>query len=196
MDEEQAAVNPQESESTESQTPRRSFLINKDNPPAYGQKSGGKNLGKKILIVAIIILILLAGAYLANKRFQVSSKLKNVIQPTPVATATPVPTPIPTTKPALDKSEWSLEILNGSGITGAAKKVADKVQSLGYPVIKTGNADKETYRETEILVKKELKDKIDLVIADLKDTVKIASVAGELKDSTASARIILGKDAI
>ena len=44
------------------------------------------------------------------------------------------------------------------------------------------------------IIKDDLKEKIDLVIADLKDVVKIASIGGELKDSTASARIILGKD--
>lgn len=141
------------------------------------------------------MILLLAGGYFA--------KVRNVIQPTPVITPAPIPTPAPTSQPVLNRSDWSLEILNGSGVTGAAKKLADKIQPLGYPVVKTGNADKDNYSRTQILVKKSLQDKVELIIADLKDIIKIASVAGDLpaggqglKDSTASARIIIGKDNI
>lgn len=94
----------------------------------------------------------------------------------------------------LVRSNWSFEVLNGLGVTGAAKELAEKLNALGYQVIKTGNADRDNYQETQILIKKGLEDKIDLVIADLKKTVRIASVGGELKDSTVSARIILGKE--
>ena len=110
--------------------------------------------------------------------------------PTPTSSATPMPTPTPK---ALNREQWPLEVLNGSGVTGAAKKLADQLKALGYPVVKTANADRDDYSSNQFFVKKELEDSVDLVINDIKDIIKIASVSGELTDSTASARIIIGK---
>jgi len=160
---------------------------NKPFENSYQFATEKKKSKKSTIVLIIVIILLLAGGF-----FILSNRLSK--QAEPESTPTPVPTPTQTPKPALNKADWSLEVLNGSGITGAAKVVADKLKELGYPVVKTGNADKSNYEQTQILVKEELKDKVDLLIADLKDIVKIASVAGELKDSTASARIIIGKD--
>lgn len=137
-------------------------------------------------LILVVIVLTVVGAFIFNKK---SSK-----QTEPTPSPTSIPTPTQTPKPAFDKADWSLEVLNGSGVTGAAKKIADKLKEMGYQIVKTGNADKDSYEKTQILVKSDLKEKLDLLIADLKDVIKIASVGGELKDSTASARIILGKD--
>lgn len=150
------------------------------------KKSGKKKL---VLVVILIILVTLSVVFFLMQRKNLSGPEK-----TPEPTVTPTFSPSPTPKPALLRSDWSFEVLNGSGVTGRAKKVAEGLVALGYSVVKTGNADKDTYAVTQVFVKKDFTDKIDLVIADLRDTIKIASVAGELKDSTASARIILGKD--
>ena len=138
-----------------------------------------------IVILGIIVLIVV-GVFIFNKKLIKGETVESSPSPSPTPTQTP--------KPALDRAQWSFEVLNGTEVTGAAKKVADQLKELGYKIVKTGNADKSNYEETQILVKDDLKEKIDLVIADLKDVIKIASVAGELKDSTASARIIIGKD--
>lgn len=135
-----------------------------------------------LVIIAVIV-------FLISARNNISEPVNS-----PEPTSTPVSSPSATPKITLVRSDWSLEVLNGSGVSGAAKKVADKLIALGYQVVKTGNADRDDYTNTQILVKKELLERIDLVIADLKDTAKIASVAGELNDSTASARIIIGKE--
>jgi len=188
MDEEQKAAGNQAEEAKDI---KRSFTVNKDNPPMYEQKSQEEKSGKKFLIIIVVLMLLLAGGYFA---------VRSITQPAPVTTPTPLPTPAPTSTSTslsvLNRSDWSLEILNGSGVTGAAKKISDKVRTLGYPVVKTGNADKDSYSLSQILVKKELESQIELVIADLKDTIKISSVAGELKEGTASARVIIGKDNI
>ncbi len=152
-----------------------------------------KKSPKRIIFIILVVIILAGLGFLL---FETKSSIKRLVfrpSPFPVPTQTPAPTEAPK---LLQRSEWSLEILNGSGSTGLVKKMAIKVKELGYPVVKTGNADKNNYAITQMLVRKGLEDKMDLVIADLKDTIKIASFAGELKDSTASARIILGKDSI
>jgi hypothetical protein len=108
-------------------------------------------------------------------------------------TAEVISTPTVAPKQVLVRSEWSFEVLNGSGVAGAAKKVADQLIALGYQVVETGNADKQTYKGNGLFVSQEMEGKLDLMVADLKDTIEIATVAGVLKDSTASARIIVGK---
>lgn len=97
-------------------------------------------------------------------------------------------------KEELNRSEWPLEVLNGTSVRGAAKKLADQLLELGYLVIKTGNADKSDYTQTQLFISKDYKEKEDLLLEDLKKEINISSVSGELKDSTASARIIIGED--
>lgn len=153
-----------------------------------------KKSGKKTLLLGFILALILLGILGVVFRDKVNAFLNGVqqtVQPTPTPSATLEPTPTPN---PLIRSDWSLEVLNGSGVSGQAKKLADKLRELGYAVVKTGNADKDTYEISEILVKSDLQDKLDTVIVDLKDTIKIASIGGELKDSTASAQIIIGKD--
>lgn len=148
-----------------------------------------KKSSKKPVILVITVLLLIIFGILGFKFF----KSKKAVKPeNPVPSATQIPTPTP--QSVLNRADWSFEVLNGSGAAGLAKKIADKLKDLGYPVIKTGNADRDDYPKTAIFVKSSLKDKLDLVIADIKDVIKIASVAGELKEGTASARIIIGKD--
>lgn len=169
----------------------KTFTINEDKGIKLRQEAPKKS-GKRLLLIIILVIILAGvGFYLVGQFKPFSGS------PQPTSSALPTSTPSPTpAQPILDRSKWSFEVLNGSGVTGQAKKVADKMQALGYPVIKTGNADKDNYPKTQILAKADLLSKIDLVIADLKDTIKIASAAGELREGTASARIIIGKDSI
>lgn len=171
-----------------------------DSPRFYSSKKetdyqivSKKSSKKTLILISALVLIFLVGAGVFF-RSQINVFLKGAeekLQPTPTPEPTVVPTP--TVEPHI-RSDWSLEVLNGSGVSGLAKKVAEKLIELGYPVVKTGNADNQSYEATQILVKTELLEKVDLVVADLKDAVKIASMAGELKEGTASARIIIGKD--
>lgn len=136
-----------------------------------------------------LIVILTIGFFMFS-----SKEIKEEESPTAQVEATSTPQPTEAPKKVLKREEWSLEVLNGSGVSGLAKKVADKLAALGYPVVKTGNADKDDYKDSLIFTTTDLKDKVELIIADIKDVIKIASFGGELKDSTASARIIIGKD--
>lgn len=151
-----------------------------------------KSKNKFIILALLLLALVVAGVIF---RHQIKGLISGSINVQPTPSPTPTSEPLPTPSPLI-KSDWSFEILNGSGVTGEAKKIADQIKDLGYIVVKTGNADKSDYSKTEILVKKEVLDKIDLVIADLKDIIKVASYGGELNDSTASARIIIGKDSI
>lgn len=104
-----------------------------------------------------------------------------------------VETASPPSAPVFDKSEWFLEVLNGSGISGAAKKSAEKLAGAGFKVIKIGNADKSNYPQTEVFIAKNHLDQTALLMKELDQVLNEATFSGELKDSTASAKIIIGK---
>lgn len=160
---------------------------------SYQPLQSRSNGRKKFVITAAAIAALLIGGWAVKGIFSGSNKTEIKTESQPIPTSAPV-TPAPTPKPALVRSEWSFEVLNGSGVSGEAKKLAEELRKLGYEVLKTANADKDTYTQNQIFVRAGLKEKIDPVIADLKDIIKIASVAGELTDSSASARIIIGRE--
>lgn len=171
---------------------KRSFIINKNSELKYEQKAdaGGK-IGRGIVLL-LCFFVVLAGTGFLLQKMGIFSKT-NSAQSTPAVSPTPSPSPSPVV-PTLNRSEWFIEVQNGTKTAGAAKKIADKIKTLGYNISKTGNADKDNYSKSQLFVRSEFKDQIDLVIADLRDIIKIASVAGELKEGTASARIIIGAE--
>jgi hypothetical protein len=116
-------------------------------------------------------------------------------QPTPEPTQVPEPTPA-ITAPAIQRSEISLEILNGAGIAGAAGRTADTLRDLGYTIADTGNADRSNYQETQIFIHPDLSDEaIELLLADLEAEYGSASVSGDLDDDTTfDVRITLGQN--
>ena len=99
-------------------------------------------------------------------------------------------TPTPEAETQLKREEISLEILNGSGVSGLAAKTAKIFEDLGYKVVSTGNSDRE--QESRLYLDPALTDKLDVLLEDVKVKLEISSVSGELKNSTASASIILG----
>jgi LCP family protein required for cell wall assembly len=67
--------------------------------------------------------------------------------------ATPEPQPEPTATEAPDTvapAEVSVNVYNGSGISGVAKSAAADLQAQGFVVAETGNADSTEYTATEI----------------------------------------------
>lgn len=107
----------------------------------------------------------------------------------------PTPTVVQSTPtPPFQPSKWPLEVLNGSGTAGKAKLVADTLQARGYPVVKIGNADKSNYKTMQLFISKSASESSDLFINDIKSVYASASYSGELKNSTASARVIVGKE--
>jgi len=162
----------------------------RDNQPSYNLTPQSKKLSGKLLTLILFILAVVViggGIYFLTG---VGSPKKEQ-QPSTVPTSTPQASPTPE---VLNRSEWSFEVLNGSGVTGEAKRIADALRQLGYQVIKVGNADRSDYTSNQFFVREDLQDEVDQIVVDIKDIIKIASISGELKDATASARIIIGKE--
>jgi len=146
---------------------------------------------KKLFIAGFLIALLIFGLtagvfYLANRLDKQTTK--EVATEIEEAKATPTATPGTT---QLTREEITLEILNGSGVSGAAAETAATFEDLGYEVVKVGNA--EDTEGNQLYINADVEDLVDALLEDADDELDISSVSGELEDSTVSARIILGK---
>ncbi len=179
------------------------------------QPAGKSNKFLKLIIFAIILIGLIWGV---QKLFFGGSKEEKpvAITPTPTEyqfpTDTPVPSPTseveqptvtPTTKPTvnpidsatgLDRSTLSIEVQNGSGVTGVAAKASDVLKSFGYKVSAIGNADNENYENVMIQVKSTKTNFLALLKKDLGFSYTVGSSSADLdSSSTADALVIIGK---
>lgn len=89
--------------------------------------------------------------------------------PSPVPTVAPIveSTPTPTPVSTLKKDEIKIRVLNGSGVSGAAGKAKTLLEAAGYKNVDTGNASMSDLAQTEIAIKADKKEYLDLVIKDL-----------------------------
>jgi hypothetical protein len=118
-----------------------------------------------VMFLAFLIGLSL-GAGLIGGIFYYKSHVDNVNLSLSKSNPTAVPTTAPTTgdqpsasssaspKSKQDLAKISVQVLNGSGISGEASKVETLLKSTGFTNIKTGNATKYDYQETEISLKK------------------------------------------
>jgi hypothetical protein len=141
----------------------------------------------KLGIIVLAIILVVTGIFLF---FFLSSNSKK----TPVEAKKITTTTITPKKAQINKSEWTLEVLNGSGVPGAAAKAAAKLTEQGYEVVKTGNADNQDYTKSELFIAENMQSKAQLLIDDLSSDYTFSSTPEVLKNSTVSARIIIGKD--
>ena len=176
------------------QTPKESII--EDTPATeYTLPEEEKKSGKKMIIIASLAILIVVGAIIW---FLTSSKKDQKIEEKTVETAktqeaTITPPKEEKSVPAFDRTKITLEILNGSGIAGAAKETADRLSSLGYQTIKVANASEEV-ANTQVFLSSEMEKFKSEFLKDLETDLKEATISGELEDSTASARIIIGKD--
>ncbi len=100
----------------------------------------------------------------------------------------PTPSTAATVKP-------TLEVRNGTGVTGLAKKVADKLTKDGYKVVATGNAKSKTIEKTTVYAPKVTQaDDAQKIASSLNATSKTDFPSDEAK-TTADILIVLGADA-
>lgn len=184
------------------------------------QKSSG---GVKKIIFILIVLLLLGGGIFAGKKFIASAPTPTPTPPptpTPMPTDTPTPTasasatvsplarptstPIPTPTQAaitpidkatgLDRSKITIDVQNGSSVTGAASKMADYLKSFGYTIGKTGNADTSDYSNVTISLSPQAAKYLSLLKSDLNKQYTVGTTNSSLSaSSSADALVIVGK---
>ncbi|MBI4062553.1 LytR C-terminal domain-containing protein [Candidatus Gottesmanbacteria bacterium] len=149
---------------------------------------GGKSLFVWALIVVGVAILTGLGLLVAVRGPEsITSIFTN---PTPTPTSTPIPTPTPAL-PA--RADIRIEVLNGSGIAGAAAKMQEYLEGMGYDVGRAGNADMTGYKETEIHVKADKKQYLSLLQDDIAQGYTVGTAAADLSaGSDYDAQVIVG----
>lgn len=148
------------------------------------------DIKKTLMIVGGVILLigLVVGGILVSR--SATSEPEEIVI-TPIATATPEPTPEP-----VEMSSVSVQILNGSGVTGRAGEIADLMMEIGVEEdkIETGNADNYDYLEVEVAVREDLDESVYSQIEEaLSDEYSVAEVDGLSEESEYDVVIVVGQ---
>jgi len=160
------------------------------------KKSGGP---KTLLIIGILILVGILGFVIfksANKTSDTSSteptpfdNLTTTDQTTQVASPTPSSTSTP--KPA-DKSAVSIEIQNGTGITGEAAYLQNQLKALGYTDIKVGNATTTSATATTVTFDSSLSSAVVTELTQKLNTIYTTVTVKNATSATVDVVIVTG----
>lgn len=164
------------------------------NEPAKEEKTQteGKGMGFKTILFITLISALVAAfvsggvyVYLSGvNSLDLGSKEETQEEVQESTAPSPTPSPTPEPEEEVDLSEFSVQVLNGSGQIGAAGKGSDSVESVGLTVDDTGNADNYDYEETVVQVKSTVPSSVvDKVIQALEDDGYSVEEGDELKSS-------------
>ena len=125
-------------------------------PMAQPKPKGGIN---KLVIFALVLLLLIGGGIFLFSRG--SKEDTGELGPTPTVEGLSGPTSTPTATPSpVDKADVSIEIQNGTGITGEAAYLQGVLKSMGYSDIKAGNAAEANHETTTVTFAKSLSSAI------------------------------------
>jgi PAS domain-containing protein len=158
---------------------------------SLGEEVPLEKTNSKLFTAGLIVVLFVFGVtgwvfYLTNRYAEKTTQEEITLE----EEITEEPTAIPTLT-QLEREEITLEILNGSGVAGAAGDAAEVFETLGYEVVEIGNAD--NIEGNELYVNPDFEDLIDILLEDVEGELDISSISGELDGSDASARIILGE---
>jgi hypothetical protein len=152
------------------------------------QEVRGKRLFIGGILVALVVTAATAGALWMYLGQAAPSKKAVVVEQAPVVASVST-----TPEPTIHQSDWVIDVLNGSGSTGMAKKTADMLKSAGYKLGKVGNNPVTVKGENQVYISKQKLEQKELLLKDLTDRLGNASFSGTLKEATPDARIILSR---
>lgn len=195
-----------------------------DAPAFQGYETVDKKSSRRywLIILFLVLLLLLAGLTYAGYQYFLMQQKHHSATPTPIPTQMPINTPTPmasssataslsgtlapsqtgktgkttpTPSAGIKRSKTTISVLNGSGIPGAAGKIATYLQGLGYSIGTTGNATSFDYAGLTIEVKKTTdKTVLTQLQADLKKQYTVSSTSATLNSSNpADAIVIVGQ---
>ena len=132
------------------------------------------------LIILIVVALLGVGIFLLTKRAG-----EKEIAPTETPTVTSSPLPTASAEP-IDRAEVSIEVQNGTGISGEAAYLQGQLRSLGYTDITVGNASSQDNEATTVTFKsglnKEVVDEITAKLETLYEDVTTKTSSTQTKD--------------
>ncbi len=155
-----------------------------------------KNSLRYFIVVAVISFLIglismaVISFFLSGKLFETPFITRKVV------VATPSPKPTVTVEPTkaieVDLAEYSIEVLNGSGISGVASELKTELTTDGFKVISAGNADKSDYTNTIISAKKKVRSAyLEKLKENLKKTYTLDSDSKTVLAETNEADVII-----
>ena len=119
------------------------------------KKKGGK---KNIFIILGILAAVGIGIFLISSG---TGSPDSDASPSPESDLYDFATPEPTDSPdPADRTDISIEVLNGTGIAGEASFLQGKLRTLGYEDVETGNADDQDNETTTVTFSEDVPDEI------------------------------------
>jgi len=105
------------------------------------------------IIAAISLLCFVAAIFYAYPVFFPATPKKLPVKVLPTITPKPTITTTPVSSPSakLDKSDITIEVLNGSGIAGQATIIKNSLIDAGFIKIDTGNTEGETVSQSKVV---------------------------------------------
>lgn len=144
-----------------------------------------------VLITFILALACITGVYYFTTNSSIKPPSLNFNFSSPTATPVPTAVPTPTPKP-VDLTAYTINVLNGSNVTGEAGRLKTKLVNAGFKVGTTGNADNNSYTNTVIEAKKDTNQEyLSALIAELKKTYLIDANITTLRTSNTSDVIVI-----
>jgi hypothetical protein len=143
--------------------------------------------------VFLFIICLTAGAvyYVISRDVSLHDTTASAVDKQPKLSPSQVPTA--TVTPLIDKSQIRIEVLNGSGVKGKAKEIADLLTQNGYTIVRTGNAETFSYQGVTLKVAVLDNEIVSLLKKDLENIYSIASVSADDALGENEVRIIVGE---
>ena len=153
------------------------------------QRSAVKGVFGVGLFVFLIIFGLTGWAFYLKSVWLPKETVSEVVtEASPIPNTTPEPEKI---VELLTREEISLDVLNGSGVSGLAGKTATTFEELGYEIGEIGNAD--DVETTELYIQEDLEEQLGNLLDDVKEELGVASVSGYLdSDVESMGKIVLG----
>lgn len=147
-----------------------------------------KNFMWPIVFIFILALGLLGGVFWYKQGAVTKEEDVNVVTLSPTPTATPTPVI------EVDLSEYEIEVLNGSGITGEAGRQQENLETEGFVVDSVGNADNSDYTDTVIQAKSDVSQAFLTKLREfLEESFTVAKDSEELdEDASVPVVIIIG----
>lgn len=142
-----------------------------------------------IVSIAIFAEIIVYKNIFSKKTHEVSKISKSV------STPTLSPIPVTTKTQEIDRSAYSISILNASGKNGQATKAKKFLEENGFNVVKTGNAEREDQEKTEIRFKQNVPKELASLLDKTLETLYDFSVGINLEENQeVDILIVIGKN--
>ncbi len=171
-------------------------------PPVYGslERRSGSSSKLWLLLPVVVLLAAVGGAYMYKDQLMTRLSgvgfLASAPSPSPSAIPTPSVEPSPTVAPvpAIDRSKYTLRVLNGTTKSGAAGTLADQLKGKGWQIERTGNATNSATPQTLVRVKPGMEDLLTNLIQDLAPGLKAASSSALKSTDRSDAEVVIGAE--